>query len=93
MKARGKRFIILFLSEITVEKLEKFPSIGAWVQIACPRLSVDWGHFFKRPLLSSYECFVCLNEIQWQSVYPMDYYSYEGGRWSNYFKQQQLKES
>ncbi|MBN3318866.1 DPH1 synthase, partial [Atractosteus spatula] len=27
----------------------------SWVQIACPRLSIDWGSAFSRPLLSPYE--------------------------------------
>ena len=40
-------------------------------------------------MLNTYEAFVCLKEIEWQSVYPMDYYSYEGGRWSNYFREVQ----
>jgi len=35
--------------------------VGAWVQIACPRLSIDWGYAFERPLLSPYEACVALN--------------------------------
>jgi len=26
-----------------------------WVQIACPRLSIDWGYAFAKPLLNPYE--------------------------------------
>lgn len=26
-----------------------------WVQIACPRLSIDWGEAFSKPLLTPYE--------------------------------------
>lgn len=26
-----------------------------WIQIACPRLSIDWGTAFSKPLLSPYE--------------------------------------
>jgi 2-(3-amino-3-carboxypropyl)histidine synthase len=50
-----------------------------WVQVACPRLSIDWGYAFERPLLSPYEAEVALKEVEWQSVYPMDYYSKDGG--------------
>ncbi len=83
---------MLFLSELSPAKLNRFTTIDAWIQIACPRLSVDWGHSsgFKNPLLNTYEAFVCLNEAKWlgdDGVYPMDYYSYEGGRWSNYFRE------
>lgn len=30
-----------------------FPS--RWVQVACPRLSIDWGEAFSKPLLTPYE--------------------------------------
>ncbi len=32
------------------------PSLSyRWIQIACPRLSIDWGTAFSKPLLSPYE--------------------------------------
>ena len=37
------------------------------------------GYAFERPLLSSYEAEVALQAIEWQSVYPMDYYRKDGG--------------
>ena len=40
-------------------------------------------------MLNTYEAFVCLKETEWQPIYPMDYYSYDGGKWSNYFKEVQ----
>jgi 2-(3-amino-3-carboxypropyl)histidine synthase len=42
------------------------PQIDAWVQIACPRLSVDWGHFFDRPVLTSYELEVAMGQQEWR---------------------------
>jgi 2-(3-amino-3-carboxypropyl)histidine synthase len=74
------------------DKLKKFPRVDAWIQIACPRLSIDWGHFYTKPLLSTYEAFAMLNEARFPKVgdkkdtYPMDFYSDEGGKWSNYWK-------
>ena len=82
----------MFLSEIMPDKLKKFPRVDAWIQIACPRLSIDWGHFYTKPLLSTYEAFAMLNEARFPKVgakkdtYPMDFYSDEGGKWSNYWK-------
>ena len=58
----------------------------SWIQIACPRLSIDWGYAFKKPILNSYEAEVAFGKIEWQSVYPMDYYSKDGKQWSNYYK-------
>jgi 2-(3-amino-3-carboxypropyl)histidine synthase len=89
-----KSFVIL-ASEITPSKLALFRNkVDAWVQIACPRLSVDWGHALSGdssvPVLNPYELFVtldCTNTL-WRGgddkSYPMDYYSQEGGPWSNY---------
>jgi hypothetical protein len=55
----------------------------SWVQIACPRLSIDWGEFFERPLLTPYEAMVSLKQAQWQNEYPMDFYSYDSlGNWT-----------
>lgn len=88
---------MLFLSEIMPDKLAKFPQVDAWIQIACPRLSIDWGHFYKKPLLSTYEAFAMLGEARFprlndkSDTYPMDFYSDDGGRWTNYWKRNQLK--
>lgn len=86
-KEKGKRYFIMLVSEITPAKLKLLEDkIDAWVQIACPRLSVDWGHHLssKRPVLNPYELFVCLEETPFRKNYPMDYYSQAGGPWSNY---------
>lgn len=60
-----------------------------WIQIACPRLSIDWGYAFSKPLLNPYEAEVTLKgQAQWKTdSYPMDYYAKDGGPWSNYFKE------
>ncbi|KAL7471546.1 hypothetical protein ACHAXS_011840 [Conticribra weissflogii] len=133
LHSRGIRSIIVLLSEIFPKKLEMIsnhssssPSasgngnrhgVCAWVQIACPRLSVDWGHYFCVPVLSPFELFVALGEVAdpslWSvqdechggdqvgvsgekeekkkeldrdvSAYPMDFYSHNGGPWTNYY--------
>mmetsp|Transcript_22097 Transcript_22097/g.35699 ORF Transcript_22097/g.35699 Transcript_22097/m.35699 type:complete len:443 (-) Transcript_22097:104-1432(-) len=80
----GKEAVIVLLSEVFPAKLRMFKSIEAWVQVACPRLSIDWGHAFQRPLLSPYELEVALDLQKWKSIYPMDFYKRGGGPWSNY---------
>ena len=81
-----RKHFLLLLSEITPHKLHLMSNnVDAWVQVACPRLSVDWGHFLsEKPVLTPYELFCCLGETSWRDVYPMDYYSQTGGIWSNY---------
>ncbi|CAN0604879.1 unnamed protein product, partial [Ectocarpus sp. 12 AP-2014] len=48
LRARGKQFFVLLLSEVFPAKLAAFADVEAWIQVACPRLSVDWGHFFDK---------------------------------------------
>lgn len=80
LKARGIPIVHLLLSEIFPGKLALMSDVECWVQVACPRLSIDWGYAFPRPLLTPYEALVALGERQdWgQGVYPMDYYGKDG---------------
>ncbi|KAI9681297.1 MAG: Diphthamide biosynthesis protein 1 [Caeruleum heppii] len=76
-------FINILLSEIFPGKLAMMEDVECWVQIACPRLSIDWGYAFPRPLLTPYEALVALGIRQdWTTgnngIYPMDFYSKEG---------------
>lgn len=76
-------FVNLLLSEIFPGKLAIMSDVECWVQIACPRLSIDWGYAFPRPLLTPYEALVALGARQgWEKgnngVYPMDFYAKEG---------------
>ena len=70
--------------------------VDVWVQIACPRLSVDWGHSFEKPLLNTYEADVALGLIHWLEgkikAYPQDYYASDGGDWSNYAETKKQKD-
>ncbi|KAI4274911.1 MAG: hypothetical protein LQ337_003577 [Flavoplaca oasis] len=83
LNERGIPFINLLLSEIFPGKLAMMHDVDCWVQIACPRLSIDWGYAFPKPLLTPYEALVALGvREEWgsanQGVYPMDFYSKEG---------------
>lgn len=85
--------IIILLSEINPDKLLLLSDISFYIQIACPRLSIDWGHAFNKPLLNTYEAELLFTQsdnttIQSTSVYPMDYYSKKGGQWTNYTAKQ-----
>mmetsp|Transcript_24752 Transcript_24752/g.30444 ORF Transcript_24752/g.30444 Transcript_24752/m.30444 type:complete len:447 (+) Transcript_24752:111-1451(+) len=84
LRKHEKKCFVLLLSEIFPKKLEMFARVDVWCQIACPRLSVDWGHFFNKPVLSAYELNVALNEEAWRDIYPMDFYKAGSGMWSNY---------
>ena len=84
------------------QKLELMSDIDVWVQVACPRLSIDWGEGFSKPTLTPYEAHIALGEVQpWWSLadaedsdagqlghYPMDYYAKDGGEWSSTYHRQ-----
>lgn len=61
-----------------------------FLKVACPRLSIDWGTEFERPLLTSYEASIALGlsddvEATWsdEKPYPTDYYAYDSlGPWT-----------
>lgn len=98
LKMHGRESSVILLSEIFPSKLELFKDIDAFVQIACPRLSIDWGTAFSKPLLTPYELSVTLGDIQWRIDdapsdkdkglnYPMDFYAtYSLGEWTPNYK-------
>ena len=94
---KGKNTFVFLLSEIYPAKLKLFTDVQAWVQIACPRLSIDWGHFFHAPILNSYELQQCLlsssrDEGSLFDEYPMDYYSKDTRvPWGNYHESNKLR--
>jgi 2-(3-amino-3-carboxypropyl)histidine synthase len=50
----------VLLSEVSPPKLASIAGVDAWVQVACPRLSIDWGEGFGLPTLTPYEALVAL---------------------------------
>ncbi|KAL3635804.1 hypothetical protein CASFOL_020351 [Castilleja foliolosa] len=65
MKDKGLDYMVVLISELSPTKIELFgDSVDAWVQIACPRLSIDWGDAFKKPLLTSFEAEIALGDLK-----------------------------
>ncbi|RLN91545.1 hypothetical protein BBJ28_00017772 [Nothophytophthora sp. Chile5] len=94
LEKSGKEYFVLLLSELFPDKLARFSDVDAWIQIACPRLSIDWGYAFPKPLLSPYEAEVCLEQAQWtEGSYPMDFYAKGSGPWTNYHEAQKQQPS
>lgn len=85
-------YMVLIASEITIELLESV-DVDFFVQIACPRLSIDWSYGTRKPLLTPYELYALMDSIDLSGKYRMDYYSFEGGPWSNFYGRSQTKKS
>ena len=99
LTSRGIRFTTFLLSEVTPAKLALLTGEGeggggvrCFVQVACPRLSVDWGHEFGVAVLNGYEAEVALGLTEWRAVYPMDFYADDGGEWSNYAERERRRQ-
>ena len=77
---KGVEVVKIILSEIFPQKLAMFDDVDAFIQVACPRLSIDWGYAFNKPLLTPYEAMVMLEKDKmWnKTYYPMDYYAKDG---------------
>lgn len=80
-----KIITLLLMSEVFPSKLSQLNDVDCYIQVACPRLSIDWGYAFDKPLLSPYEAEVALQNTTWSAIhYPVDHYSRSGGKWAVY---------
>ncbi len=68
LQKSGKKVTLLALREITPEALMQFPSIDAFVNTACPRLSLDGTPSFLKPILTLNETLVTLGEMDWEEL-------------------------
>lgn len=85
LRSRSKcQAVKVLMPEVIQDNLEGFKFIDVWVQVACPRLSIDWGAAFKKPLLNPYEFIQALRKFNrvpsskgqiGQESYPMDFYA------------------
>jgi len=94
--SHGKSCTVVYMSEIIDSKLAQFHDIDCWIQVACPRLSIDWGSFFNKPLLTSAELQLVLKsseKVDKIQDYPMDFYARNStGPWTpNHPDLKQLK--
>ena len=68
LEEAGKKAFLFALREVTPERLMQFPSVDAYVNTACPRLSLDDAPKFRKPLLTPRELQVMLGELSWEEV-------------------------
>jgi len=68
LEKNGRNTILLALKEVTPEALMQFPPIEAFVNTACPRVSIDDGNRFRRPVLTPDETLVALGEMSWEQL-------------------------
>jgi len=64
----GDAAYLLAAREITAETLLEFPSVDAYVNTACPRISLDASGKFSKPVLTANEFMVAIGESSWENT-------------------------
>jgi 2-(3-amino-3-carboxypropyl)histidine synthase len=64
----GKAAYLLVAREITPETLLEFPSIDAYVNTACPRISLDSSGKFQKPVLTVNEFMIVCGGSSWENL-------------------------
>ncbi len=64
----GKTAFLFAVREILPESLMEFPSVDAYVNTACPRISLDAPSKFLKPVLTVNEFMVVSGESSWENL-------------------------
>jgi len=64
----GGKAILLAVKEISPEALMQFPGIDAFVNTACPRVSLDDASKFLKPVVTLNEALVLLGKMDWEEL-------------------------
>ena len=64
----GKTVFLFAIREILPEALMEFPSVDAYVNTACPRVSLDAPAKFLKPVLTVNEFMVVVGDSSWENL-------------------------
>jgi 2-(3-amino-3-carboxypropyl)histidine synthase len=68
LEDKGKTAFLIAAEEVTPEALMEFPTIDAYVNTACPRISFDDASRFKKPVLTVNEALVVIGALSWEEL-------------------------
>lgn len=68
LEAHGRTASLLVIREIAPESLMEFPAVDAFVNTACPRVSLDSASKFHKPVLTIGEVGVVIGETLWEEL-------------------------
>jgi 2-(3-amino-3-carboxypropyl)histidine synthase len=68
VEKNGKTAYLFAVREILSEELMEFPAVDAYVNTACPRLSIDDASKFPKPVLTVNEFMVVSGESSWETL-------------------------
>jgi len=68
LEKNGKTAILFAIKELLPEALLEFPSIDAYVNTGCPRISIEAASKFAKPVLTVNELMVVSGESSWETL-------------------------
>ena len=68
LEKSGKTAYLFAVREILPEVILEFPTVEAYVDTACPRISLDDASKFPKPVLTENETLVVLGELAWEEL-------------------------
>jgi 2-(3-amino-3-carboxypropyl)histidine synthase len=68
LEESGKTACLFVAKEVTPEVLMEFPTVEAYVNTACPRVSLDDASKFQKPVLTINEALVVIGELSWEDL-------------------------
>jgi len=68
LEKNGMMAVLFAAKEIAPEVLMEFPTIDAYVNTACPRISLDEASRFQKPVLTINEVLVLVGELSWEEL-------------------------
>lgn len=72
LEESGKTACLFVAKEVTPEVLMEFPTVEAYVNTACPRVSLDDASKFQKPVLTINEALVVIGELSWEELCRKD---------------------
>ncbi len=67
-ESNGKEAFLFAVREVSPEALMEFPSVDAYVNTACPRISLEAPEKFLKPVLTVNEFMVVAGETSWETL-------------------------
>jgi 2-(3-amino-3-carboxypropyl)histidine synthase len=68
LEKNGKTAVLFTIREIVPEALMEFPMVDAYVNTACPRISIEAASKFPKPVLTINEFRVVAGEYSWETL-------------------------
>ncbi|MEM3506121.1 MAG: diphthamide biosynthesis enzyme Dph2 [Candidatus Bathyarchaeia archaeon] len=68
VKESGKNPILICMDEVVPDRVNNFTEIEAFVNTACPRVSINDASRFLKPILTPKESLVALEKLDWKDL-------------------------